>query len=61
MEAGLPNGVLNVVHGTNVSSISIFFLDCWVARIILTRCLIHLLMNPICASAIKENIALYCY
>lgn len=24
MEAGLPDGVLNVVHGTNVSSLSIF-------------------------------------
>ena len=36
MEAGLPNGVLNVVHGTNVSSLSIFFLDFWMAKIILT-------------------------
>lgn len=29
MEAGLPNGVLNVVHGTNVSSLSILFLNSW--------------------------------
>jgi acyl-CoA reductase-like NAD-dependent aldehyde dehydrogenase len=26
MEAGLPNGVLNIVHGTNVCSMNLCFL-----------------------------------
>jgi len=29
MEAGLPNGVLNIVHGTNVCSIPLFSFLIW--------------------------------
>lgn len=58
MEAGLPDGVLNVVHGTNVLSTSLeflFFFGLHLYDIIMFKCVsllviwtLQLLLNIVC-------------